>query len=33
MFKYLQITCAKYYELRYMFYLKKIHFVKLSAFA
>ena len=31
MLKCLQIMCAKYYELRYMF--KKMHLVKVSAFA
>jgi len=31
--KCLQIMCAKYYELRYMFYLKKTVLVKVGAFA
>jgi len=31
MFKCLQILCAKYYELRYMF--KKLHLVKFGAFS
>jgi len=30
MLKCLQIMCAKYYELRYMFYLKKLHSSKLA---
>jgi len=32
MIKCLQIMCAKYYELRYMFY-KKLHLVEVGAFA
>jgi len=31
MFKCLQIMCAKYYELKYMF--KKLHLIKVGAFA
>ena len=31
MFKYVQIMCAKYYELRYMF--KKMQLIKVGAFA
>jgi len=30
MLKCLQIMCAKYYELRYMFYFKKLHSSKLA---
>ena len=30
MLKCLQIMCAKYYELRYMFYFKKLHWSKLA---
>jgi len=33
LYKLLQIICAKYYELRYMFYKKKLHLVKVGAFA